>query len=322
MTTTADVIEAAGAVVLSVIDGRHHVLVVHRPLRSDWSLPKGKLEANEPHDVAAVREVLEETGVLCALGPFLGSRSYQVEGRAKRVLYWRATVVEHHEHTADAEVDDVQWIPADEAADRLTYPDDRELVALALTYPDTDALIVLRHAEAMKRVAWQESGDPRADDDSVRPLTARGLEQAIHLIDGLRAYGPQKVVTSDARRCQQTVTPVADTLALPLLLEQRFSERGCINDPDSTKAATDHWWSAAGPAIWCTHRPVLPILVGQLERIIGTISAAVPDDVTIGYQREALKDKLDPRLKPGDALIIHRDSERRVIAIERRNLPY
>ena len=47
-------IEAAGAVVICTIQGVDHVLVVHRPHRQDWSLPKGKLEPGEAHDSAAV----------------------------------------------------------------------------------------------------------------------------------------------------------------------------------------------------------------------------------------------------------------------------
>jgi len=80
-------IEAAGAVLVRPGPHGPEVAVVHRPHRSDWSLPKGKLEPGERHDVAAVRETFEETGVRCVLGPRLGHRSYKVDGVAKRVEY-------------------------------------------------------------------------------------------------------------------------------------------------------------------------------------------------------------------------------------------
>ena len=64
---------AAGGIV--VRDGR--VLVVHRPRYDDWSLPKGKLDAGESWESAAVREVEEETGLRCALGPELTPTSYR-----------------------------------------------------------------------------------------------------------------------------------------------------------------------------------------------------------------------------------------------------
>ena len=49
----ADPLRAAGGLV--VRDGR--VLVVHRPKYDDWAFPKGKLEAGESWEDAALREV-------------------------------------------------------------------------------------------------------------------------------------------------------------------------------------------------------------------------------------------------------------------------
>ena len=42
--------------------------MVHRPRYDDWSLPKGKAERGESADRTALREVEEETGLVCALG--------------------------------------------------------------------------------------------------------------------------------------------------------------------------------------------------------------------------------------------------------------
>ena len=39
--------------------------MIHRPRYDDWSLPKGKVDPGETAPVAAVREVLEETGHHC-----------------------------------------------------------------------------------------------------------------------------------------------------------------------------------------------------------------------------------------------------------------
>ena len=46
-------------------DGR--VALVHRPRYDDWTLPKGKLDAGETFEEAALREVEEETGLRCTL---------------------------------------------------------------------------------------------------------------------------------------------------------------------------------------------------------------------------------------------------------------
>jgi 8-oxo-dGTP diphosphatase len=50
-------VEAAGGVVwrTSASAAGMEVLVVHRPRRRDWSLPKGKLDPGESYLAAAVR---------------------------------------------------------------------------------------------------------------------------------------------------------------------------------------------------------------------------------------------------------------------------
>ena len=109
---------AAGGVV--VRDGR--VLVVHRPRYDDWSLPKGKLKFGESWETAALREVAEETGLLCSLGPLVGSTRYGL----KEVRYFAMTC--EGEPYPQNEVDEVRWVPLDEARAVLTYARDAELL--------------------------------------------------------------------------------------------------------------------------------------------------------------------------------------------------
>ena len=118
-------VRAAGGVV--VRDGT--VAVVHRPRYDDWSLPKGKLDAGESFEDAALREVEEEIGLRCRLGRELSAVSYtDRKGRPKVVRYWLMEPV-GGEFAPNEEVDEVRWMPYEEAARQLSYPHDRELMA-------------------------------------------------------------------------------------------------------------------------------------------------------------------------------------------------
>lgn len=121
-------IRAAGAVAWRDQDSRVEVLLVHRPWRDDWSLPKGKLDPGERWMEAAVREVEEETGCTGALGAELCAIAYLVDGDPKLVRYWSLRVTGGR-FTPNDEVDEVRWAAPDEALTQLSYPTDRVVVA-------------------------------------------------------------------------------------------------------------------------------------------------------------------------------------------------
>lgn len=117
-------VRAAGGIVRR--DGE--VLLIHRPKYDDWSFPKGKLDDGESWEDAAVREVEEETGLRCSLGPELASTSYtDSRGRPKVVRYWLMRP-ESGEFEPTDEVDAIAWLSHEDAAARLSYERDRELL--------------------------------------------------------------------------------------------------------------------------------------------------------------------------------------------------
>jgi len=111
-------------------DGVQEILVVHRPAYDDWSFPKGKLEAGESEEDAAVREVEEETGLRCRLEHELATTSYRdARRRPKTVRYWVMTPISG-ELAAANEIDDARFVPIAEARSLLTYARDVELLEL------------------------------------------------------------------------------------------------------------------------------------------------------------------------------------------------
>ena len=121
-------IKAAGGVVMRD-DGE--LLVVHRPRYDDWSLPKGKLDAGETFEEAALREVWEETGVSARLVRELPSVEYSVRDRPKLVRYWLMEVESDPGFAPNDEVDSVRWLSPADAVELLTYDRDRGVVEAA-----------------------------------------------------------------------------------------------------------------------------------------------------------------------------------------------
>ena len=129
-------VTAAGAIpwrLNSVNKDQLEVLLIHRPRYDDWSWPKGKIDAGETIPECAVREVEEETGLRCSLGPELPSTDYtDPKGRPKRVRYWAMEVVGgelRYEH----EVDAARWLSPLEATEALSYERDADVLRAALS---------------------------------------------------------------------------------------------------------------------------------------------------------------------------------------------
>ena len=133
---------SAGGVV--VRDGEVIVIVPRRRGSQGaevLGLPKGHPDGDETDLEAAIREVREETGVDAEPVAKLGEISYSYERRGqavdKRVVFF---LLEYRsgELAHDHEIEQVRWMPLEEAARSLTYSGEREMVARALSRRASD----------------------------------------------------------------------------------------------------------------------------------------------------------------------------------------
>jgi 8-oxo-dGTP pyrophosphatase MutT (NUDIX family)/phosphohistidine phosphatase SixA len=272
---------AAGAVVWRDGPEEPEVLTVHRTKHQDWTLPKGKLDPGERLPTTAVRELLEETAVAVRLGLPLPKVSYPFGDApgTKEVSYWVGRPVGDPDavREADHEVDEVRWVPVSQVPELLTYEPDRDLVAQlehlrARGHHDTSPLVVLRHGHARRRDDWH-------GEDRLRPLSEEGLAEAQRLVPLLAAFGVERVVSSDATRCRQTVEPFAAGLGVTVEVHADLDEEHA--DDASVARRLAALLADPAPSVLCTHRPLLPAAL-----------------TAIG---------VEPRqLEPGELLVAHR----------------
>jgi 8-oxo-dGTP diphosphatase len=283
-------IPAAGALLWRPAEQGPAVVLVHRPRYDDWSFPKGKCLPGEHVLITAVREVTEETGIEINLGRRLRTVRYLSDGRPKQVDYWAARPAaqaaggtdepaEPAPFTPNEEVDQLAWLPLTAAGDRLSYQHDTEVLSeFASAPPATTSIILVRHASARNKKAWQKAGHP---DDLTRPLTPLGHVQAKLLGQILSCFGPARVISSPAERCLATVEPYAALVGgvvepAPALApppdDRDLTEAG----PDEVAAAHDlvsRLVTAGEPVIISGHRENLPAM---LRWICEGLGAPVP----------------------------------------------
>jgi 8-oxo-(d)GTP phosphatase len=283
-------IPAAGALLWRPGEQGPEVVLVHRPRYDDWSFPKGKCMPGEHVLITAVREVAEETEIEIILGRKLRTVRYLSDGRPKQVDYWAGRPAaqalggadepaEPAPFTPNDEVDELAWLPLTAAGDRLTYRHDTEVLSEFASAPAaTTAIILVRHASARNKKAWQNAGHP---DDLTRPLTPLGHVQAKLLGQILSCFGPARVISSPAERCLATAEPYAAMtggIVEPALALAPPPGDQVLEEADPAMVAAAHELvtglvTAGEPVVICGHRENLP---ATLRWICESLGAPVP----------------------------------------------
>jgi phosphohistidine phosphatase SixA/8-oxo-dGTP pyrophosphatase MutT (NUDIX family) len=255
-------VRAAGGIVLRGEGPDRSVALVHRPRYDDWSFPKGRLDADEDEATAALREVEEETGLRCRLGPSVGAVTYRDRrGRAKVVRYFRMDA-DGGRFTPNREVDELRWVPIEAAAGLLSYAHDRSLLRQVLAGLPASALYVIRHAKAGIRAAW-------SGPDEERPLTRRGRKQARRLVERFQGLDIQRILSSPFVRCMQTVEPLAEARGLPVEVATELREGASVDELLRGLATFGD-----RPMVVCGHGTEIRSMIDRLEAGGATIEGA------------------------------------------------
>lgn len=248
-------IPASGGVVWRLAGDIVEILLIHRDRYSDWTLPKGKLDKGESDLDAALREVREETGMVCKPGVSIGTMRYGLSnGKIKRVHYWSMEAVEGSFAPND-EVDEIVWAPAAAAGRILSYERDRDLVASLQEdwWQLTGRIYLVRHATAGRRKDWKGS-------DLKRPLSNRGWDQANEIGAFLADAQVERLISSRYVRCRQTLAPAADLLGL------KVEKHEALFEGNSAKQ-TEKLLKKVGDtsAALCSHGDIVPAVLERLQ---------------------------------------------------------
>lgn len=236
------------------------VACIHRPRYDDWSLAKGKVDPGESIVATAVREIKEETGYDVRLGKLLGKTVYPVKSSTKVVYYWIGEVV-GGEFEPNEEVDEIRWLPLNEAQDIMSYDLDRQVLRKAekrFGLPTTARILYVRHARAHDREKW-------SGDDNLRPLDKKGRRQSEMLVPMLAPFHPERIYSAEPDRCQATVAPLADELGLLVDVDERFGDKGWLHDMVGAQKAFMDVVAQGGVSVICGQGDVIPNMLAWLS---------------------------------------------------------
>ena len=126
---------SSGGAVIMFRDGAPFVAMIATRGRTRWGLPKGAVSQGETSEAAALREVLEETGLEADIVRPLDTIEYFFRAGdtliKKRVDFYLMLHTGGNLTPQLSEVDDVEWVPLSEGIERASFESERKLLESA-----------------------------------------------------------------------------------------------------------------------------------------------------------------------------------------------
>ena len=157
--------KSCGAVVYRLRNETLDFLVEHM-IQGHTSIPKGHVEGNETEEETAVREIREETRLEVKLDTVFRHEIHYspYPGIMKQVIFFAAEAQAGEMKNQESEVSFLEWLPAEQAIQAVTYEDDRDVLSHAAVY------LGIKHSVRV---------DPRA----LRLSSGSGLRYREHAVD-------------------------------------------------------------------------------------------------------------------------------------------
>ncbi len=128
---------SAGGVVFRHREGFVEVALIAVKSKKIWTLPKGIIDHGEDPRAAAIREIMEETGLSGNIIDDLGEKSYWFYQKdnnfkyKKTVTYFLLQYTDGSIEDYGREVEEARWFNIDDAIKRVSYKSDREILKKA-----------------------------------------------------------------------------------------------------------------------------------------------------------------------------------------------
>ncbi len=121
---------SCGAVVFRKINEDYRYLLIRNRRSSNWSFPKGHVEAGESQEDTAMREVLEETGLHINIIPgFISKSQYSIQNKIqKTVQLYVATTNDTQTRIQAEEIEDYIWLTYENALRSLKFENDKTIL--------------------------------------------------------------------------------------------------------------------------------------------------------------------------------------------------
>ncbi|KAL4999219.1 NUDIX hydrolase domain-like protein [Aspergillus recurvatus] len=162
--TSEEFVESSGAILFDLSNKTQRVCLIHYNVKDEWLLAKGRRNCGESRLEAALREAEEETGYKCRIHPVTMStrapqkmeadnipdqaRSYpdlsepfmltirELNENGVKLIWWYITAIDEGPSGSTPSADRdfrAEFFTYDEALQRLTFQDDRNILARAIT---------------------------------------------------------------------------------------------------------------------------------------------------------------------------------------------